>query len=112
VRGFLERAVAADRGWVGNLEVYSPDIASGLDIPGNLRWLAFYDTAQGFNLNPSLNQKVNISSLGLGLRYNLKKDISVRLDVARVMDGVWPNGGPNTALDGDIRGHFALMYGF
>jgi hypothetical protein len=42
----------------------------------------------------------------------LKKDISVRFDVARVMDGVWPNGGPNTALDGDIRGHFALMYGF
>ncbi len=112
VRGFLERAVATDRGYVANIEFYSPDIAASLGLQGNLKWLAFYDWAQGFNLNPSLNQSVNIASLGLGLRYNLKKDISARIDVARVMDGVWPNGAPNIALKGDIRGHFGLAVGF
>ena len=55
---------------------------------------------------------VNIASLGVGLRYNIKKDVSARFDVARVMDGYWANGGAATALDGDIRGHFALSFGF
>ncbi len=112
VRGFLERAVAVDRGLVANLEAYSPDIAASLGVPGNLKWLVFFDAARGFNLNPSTNQRVNIASLGLGLRYNLKKDISARVDIARVMDGVWPNGAPNVALEGDLRGHFALAFGF
>jgi len=112
VRGFLERAVATDRGYFANLEAYSPDIAASLGVPGNLKWLVFLDAAQGANLNPSANQKVNIASVGVGLRYNLKKDISARLDIARVMDGVWPNGGPSVALDGDIRGHFGLAFGF
>ncbi len=112
VRGFLERAVATDRGYFANIEVYSPDIAASLGLEGNLKWLVFYDSAQGFNINPSLNQKVNIASVGVGLRYNLRKDISARLDIARVTDGVWPNGAPNIALDGDIRGHFGLAFGF
>ena len=112
VRGFLERAVAADRGYFANFEIYSPEIASTLGVQGNLKWLVFYDTAQGFNLNPNVNQKVNIASLGVGLRYNIKKDVSARFDVARVMDGVWPNGAATIALAGDIRGHFALSFGF
>jgi hemolysin activation/secretion protein len=112
VRGFLERAVAVDRGYFANIEAYSPDIAASLGLQGNLKWLVFLDSARGFNLNPSVNQKVNIASLGVGLRYNLKKDISARLDIARVMDGVWPNGAPNIALEGDIRGHFGLAFGF
>ncbi len=112
VRGFLERAVAVDRGYFANFEAYSPDIAASAGLPGNLKWLMFLDTAHGFNLNPSVNQKVNIASVGVGLRYNLKKDVSVRFDVARVMDGVWPNGSPNIAVEGDIRGHFGLAFGF
>ena len=112
VRGFLERAVAVDRGYFANIEGYSPDIAASLGLPGNLKWLVFYDFAQGFNLNPSVNQKVNIASLGVGLRYNINKDVSARLDIARVMDGLWPNGAPNIALAGDIRGHFGVAYGF
>ncbi|WP_310451483.1 ShlB/FhaC/HecB family hemolysin secretion/activation protein [Sulfuritalea sp.] len=112
VRGFLERAVAVDRGYFANIEAYSPDIAARLGVPGNLKWLVFYDFAQGSNLNPSVNQQVNIASLGVGLRYNINKDVSARLDIARVMDGVWPNGAPSIALEGDIRGHFGIAYGF
>ena len=112
VRGFLERAVSVDRGYFANLEGYSPDIAASLGLPGNLKWLVFYDFAQGSNLNPSVNQKVNIASLGVGLRYNINKDVSARLDIARVMDGFWPNGAPSIALESDIRGHFGIAYGF
>ena len=112
VRGFLERAVAVDRGYFANIEAYSPDLASSLGLSGSFKWLVFYDWAQGFTINPSLNQKVNIASLGVGLRYNINKDFSARFDLARVMDGVWPNGAPNIALEGDIRGHFGLAFGF
>jgi hemolysin activation/secretion protein len=112
VRGFLERAVAVDHGYFANVEAYSPDIAASLGIPGNLKWLAFFDTGRGFNFNPSVNERVNIASMGVGLRYNIKKDISARFDVARVMDGYWPNALPNVALEGDIRGHFSLAFGF
>jgi hemolysin activation/secretion protein len=88
-------------------------MAADMGVQGNLKWLVFYDVAQGSNVNPSFNQKVAIASLGVGLRYNIKKDVSARFDVARVMDGVWPNGSPsNIALDGDIRGHFGLAFGF
>ncbi len=117
VRGFLERAVQVDRGYFANFEAYSPDIAASAGLPGNLKWLVFFDTAQGFNLSTSglaqsNNQKVNIASLGVGLRYNIKKDVSARFDVARVMDGYWPNGLHNVALEGDIRGHFSMAFGF
>ena len=112
VRGFLERAVQADRGYFANFEAYSPDIAASVGLPGNLKWLVFYDTAAGFNLNPTVNQKANIASLGIGVRYNIKKDVSVRFDVARVMDGYYPNGSSSVALEGDVRGHFSLAFGF
>jgi hemolysin activation/secretion protein len=112
VRGFLERAVAVDHGYFANLEAYSPDIAPNLGLPGNLKWLVFFDIGRGFNLNPSVNERANIASTGVGLRYNIKKDVSARFDVARVMDGYWPNGLPNVALEGDIRGHFSMAFGF
>jgi hypothetical protein len=41
VRGFLERAVAVDRGYFANFEAYSPDIAASAGLPGNLKWLVF-----------------------------------------------------------------------
>lgn len=112
VRGFLERAIAVDHGVFANVEAYSPDLASTLGLPGNLKALVFLDAGRGFNLNPSANERVNISSIGVGFRYNIKKDFSVRFDVARVMDGQWPNGSPNVALEGDFRGHFAIAVGF
>jgi hemolysin activation/secretion protein len=84
-----------------------------MGLPGNLKWLAFFDAARGFTLPLSINQRVNIASLGVGFRYNIKKDVSVRLDVARVMDGVWRNGTlAPIAADGDIRGHFSMAFGF
>jgi hemolysin activation/secretion protein len=113
VRGFLERAVSTDRGFVANLEVYSPDYASKMGIEGSLKGLIFYDWASGHNFAATTFSRSNVSSMGVGLRYNLKKDVSARFDIARVLEGHQP--GPGTAeaaKPGDIRGHFGLAFGF
>jgi hemolysin activation/secretion protein len=113
VRGFLERAVSTDRGYFANLELYSPDYASKMGVEGSLKGLIFYDWASGHNLAATTFSRSNVSSMGVGLRYNLKKDISARFDIARVLEGHQP--GPGTAeaaKPGDIRGHFGLAFGF
>src|SRR6185503_14927616 len=51
VRGFNERAVSADSGYLVNAEVYGPELAKAIDVPGSLRLLAFHDFARGFNHN-------------------------------------------------------------
>lgn len=114
VRGFLERAVSADRGYVANLELYSPDYASSLGIDGSLKGIAFYDWASGHNLAALATSfaRANVASLGFGLRYNLKKDISARFDLARVMEGHQSAPGVDVAKSGDIRSHFGLAFGF
>lgn len=115
VRGFLERAVSADRGFVANLELYSPDYAGTLGIGGSLKGVAFYDWASGHNLAALTTSfsRANVASLGIGLRYSLKKDISARFDLARVMEGHQAvPGAAETAKPGDIRSHFGLAFGF
>ena len=114
VRGFLDRAVSTDRGYVANLEIYSPDYAASLDIKGSLKAVAFLDWASGQNLASNSFARANVASTGIGLRYNLNKDISVRFDIARVLEGHQPTPGNSAeaAKPGDIRGHFGLAYGF
>jgi hemolysin activation/secretion protein len=114
VRGFLERAVSTDRGYVANLEVYSPDYAAALDIKGSLKALAFVDWASGHNLASNSFARANVASAGIGVRYNLNKDISARFDIARVLEGHQPTPGNSAeaAKPGDIRGHFGLAFGF
>ncbi len=115
VRGFLERAVSADRGYVVNLELYSPDYAAKLGLDGSLKGLAFYDFASGNNMAATATgfARSNVASAGIGFRYNLKKDISARFDVARVMEGSQATpGAVEQAKPGDIRGHFGLAFGF
>ena len=115
VRGFLERAVSADRGFVANLEVYSPDYAPKLGLEGSLKGIAFYDWASGHNFAALATgfARANVASAGIGLRYNLKKDISARFDIARVLEGHQPApGSAEAAKPGDIRGHFGLAFGF
>lgn len=116
VRGFLERAVSTDRGYVANLELYTPDYASKMGVEGSLKGIIFYDWASGNNLAALASgfARANVASAGIGLRYNLKKDVSARFDLARVMEGHQPTPGNSAeaAKPGDIRGHFGLAFGF
>ena len=111
VRGFSERAVAADRGYFANAEIYAPELSKAFDLPGSLRALAFYDFARGFNNNTQgsvVPAKVGISSLGVGFRYAASKDFTLRGDFVTVTDA----GPPGTAARGDRRAHASMMIGF
>lgn len=107
VRGFNERAVAGDRGHFANIEVYTPELAKFLPgLPGTLKALAFYDFGRAYTLPGG---EEGISSAGLGLRYGVDKDVSLRLDAASVLDP-----GLRTAIEkrGRWRGHINLSVSF
>jgi hemolysin activation/secretion protein len=101
LRGFSERAVAADGGAIVSGELYTPDLANKILGRGNLRLLAFYDVGRGYNRgtgNGATPSHVSVASAGIGARYSLGKNMDIRADVARVNDpgtsvtetnGVW-----------------------
>jgi len=107
VRGFTERAVAADSGLIVNAEVYTPELVS----KGNLRLLAFYDIGRGYNNNvgnSGLPNNLTVASIGFGARYVFSRDFNVKLDVARVAN-------PGTSLTekrGDLNAHVSATLGF
>ena len=81
---------------------------------GALKALAFYDWADGQNLDQSgdASRKAHIASAGLGVRYNFKKDISFKLDIAHVFDGyrAAPTVGPELGKTSGLQGHFSFAY--
>ena len=113
VRGFNERAVSADSGYVVNAEMYTPElIEKGSGARGSLRMLTFFDIARGYNHNVPADSltpsNVSVASLGAGARYALGKDFSLRFDLAEVIDG----GPANTKKRGEWRGHLNVMIAF
>ena len=83
VRGFDERAIGADKGFVGSLEIYTPEIAK------HTRLIAFTDYAHLSNNKSSANRNLifdseSIASAGLGVRY-ADGHFSLALDYARIL---------------------------
>lgn len=85
VRGFQEREVSNDSGVAANLEVYSSPLC------GNTSWqcraLAFYDAAY-LNRNHALPgefRSVAISSIGVGMRVQLRNSVSFQVDYGHVL---------------------------
>lgn len=113
VRGFGERAVTADIGHLLNLELHTPDVAPLIGLPGSLRGVVFHDLARGQNQGvdaptPATARRLGIASAGLGLRYALSKEVSVRADLAEVTHA----GPTGTAAQGDRAGHVNLSLSF
>lgn len=111
VRGFNERAVAADSGVIVNAEIYTPELAAKIRLPGNLRLLAFYDVGRGYNNHIGTSatpSQVSVASVGGGLRYVFSRDFNLRADVARVRDA----GTSTSESRGDWRGHISMLLGF
>ena len=109
VRGFLEREIASDKGYGGNLELYSPDFGPKTGVANaNARALLFYDFGEvrRNRLQPGDLSPVAISSAGAGLRFGVKKDFSLRLDWARVHDG------GVSRSKGDHRSHLGMVLAF
>ena len=113
VRGFQEREFARDRGYYANFELYGPDWGDKVLAGSNLRMVVFYDLARGYNyrLAGDTDQRLAISSLGLGVRFNLGKMLSLRADYARVTDARVMNA-TSSQVKGDARGHFSLALSF
>jgi len=101
VRGYLLREVANDRGYSGQLEIYTPDVAGKVGLNSNYRTrlLAFYDFG-AVQRNHALVGEAgsdSIASAGIGVRFSYAKSVSLRLDAAHILQ---PAG---TRQSGDTR---------
>lgn len=109
VRGFLEREVASDQGYLGKVEFYMPDLADKIGFKnGRARLLVFYDFG-GVERNSPLPEELRssfISSAGFGLRASVGEYLSLRTDLAQVLNA----GGSQSKGDGRL--HFSLSYIF
>jgi hemolysin activation/secretion protein len=109
VRGFGERVVSGDRGYRASLEAYTPDLGSMTGLgQTRLRLLAFVEGGYVERLEPQPgeNAEIGIASAGVGVRFGLDQNLSVRLDYGYVLDG----GGDKDA--GDDRLHASVAYVF
>lgn len=89
VRGYQLREVASDRGYSAQAEVYTPDVSRkvGMSEDHKVRLLAFYDwgTIQRNHALPGEVARDSIASAGVGLRVTYRKFLSLRLDLARIL---------------------------
>lgn len=107
VRGFRERELADDRGYFGSIELTTPDFARFLNLSsGTARAVVFYDfgTASRVDPLPGEAHGSSIASVGAGLRFGIGKNVNMRFDYARVVDG-----GASRQRDDD-RLHFSLAW--
>ncbi len=108
VRGFIERELNSDKGYVLNAEIYTPDLASKGNLQNaSFRLLGFIDHASGWNepLAGESTSRTSVGSAGAGLRFTYGKNLTAKLDVARVTHA----GASITTKVGDKRGHIGLM---
>jgi hemolysin activation/secretion protein len=110
VRGFDERVLSADSGVIANAELYGPDLAALVGWDGSVRLLAFIDGAYGHNraAQVPVPRSVSAAGAGMGLRAALGKSVTIRVDVARVLDA---GHAPGVAR-GDNRAHIFLTVGY
>ena len=107
VRGYHEREISGDHGFLVNVEGLGPDIGKAFKLKSaSLRPMLFvdYGWANNHNSAPCHNtdSTCSLSSAGIGARFALGKWLSGRVDVGRTLeDG-------NQTISGRTRGHFAL----
>lgn len=115
VRGYTERAASGDYGYNGSLEIYTPELAKYLSLSGSssLRALAFYDFGRiEFNTPTSTEQGTPLASVGLGLRYNLGRELSARFDLGWAQEDLKSSARGIGRQKGDAYGNVAVSYSF
>ena len=87
IRGYDEREVNADEGYIFTTELRSPPLSLGSllgwsGFQDQLQFLAFWDTgsANNYHLLPGEVSETDLSSIGGGLRYTINTYVSVRFD--------------------------------
>lgn len=107
VRGFREREISDDRGYFGSIELSTPEFAKSIGLNnGTARAVVFYDFGATSRIDPLPGEPhgSSIASVGAGLRFGIGKNINMRFDYARVVDG-----GASRQRDDD-RLHFSLAW--
>ncbi len=101
LRGFEERSILGDKGYKIRLESWTPPLGSTA-----IRLVLFVDTASVELENPQVGEEdsVSASSVGLGLRWNWKQQLSLSVDHGSINEGV------GDQEDGDSKTHFSLVY--
>lgn len=96
VRGFDERAVAADSGMFVNAELYSPNLC-GANGRWQCRALAFYDGAVATRNQalPGETASTTVGSAGIGTRVSLGERFNLQLDYGHVVAAGATSGGRN-----------------
>lgn len=88
VRGYDDRQVNSDQGWIVSNEIWSPAMHP-LSEWAKWGWghdsmslLAFFDYGEGSNVNllPGEQKTQSLYSVGGGLRYQLRKNLELRFD--------------------------------
>lgn len=89
VRGYDEREVNADEGYIFSAEVRTPPVSLGQlfghpEAHDQLQFLAFWDygAAHNHELLPGEADEIPLSSVGGGVRYAISSYVSVRFDYA------------------------------
>jgi hemolysin activation/secretion protein len=87
IRGYDEREVNTDEGYIFTTEVRTPPISFGSlfglnQFQDQLQFLAFWDTGSAHNhmLLPGEENEIDLSSIGGGVRYSINTYVSVRFD--------------------------------
>ncbi|HEV2394453.1 MAG TPA: ShlB/FhaC/HecB family hemolysin secretion/activation protein [Verrucomicrobiae bacterium] len=92
VRGYFERFVNADNGWIVNNELRTPTFPvlkrfGWFPYDDRLQFLVFFDYGtvqiEDFNITDAgagLMKNTSLASYGAGLRYDLRQNLSVRFD--------------------------------
>jgi hemolysin activation/secretion protein len=80
VRGYAERAVAGDAGFVSNFELYTPDFGARLHPELKVRGVFFYDFGQ-IRSQTAGSQALDLASWGAGVRLNYGKGLSIKADL-------------------------------
>jgi hemolysin activation/secretion protein len=119
VRGFIEREFSNDNGYVLNIELYTPELASEMHIKdGSFRFLGFVDSASGWDkvLPGELANHTTLGSVGLGFRYTQGKYLTVKFDLAKVACGDTSDKAATACTasnvvsrTGDTRGHIGMV---
>jgi hemolysin activation/secretion protein len=106
VRGYMLREVTNDKGYAGQVELYTPDLARrvGLTDSYKTRLLAFYDwgSVQRNHALPGEIERDSIASVGVGLRLTYGKMVSLRLDLAQILQETANRDNDSQRLTGSI----------
>ena len=110
VRGYTLREVVNDRGYSGQLELYTPELAGNMHLSDShkLRAVGFYDfgSVKRNHALPGEQLGDSIASVGIGVRLGIGKPFSARLDFAHLTQSTPGH------LEGSLRASGALAYAF